>query len=222
MDRRSSANEIIRGLSTTADKVRALAHADYGRSEISKLLGIRYQHVRNVMLRSGLTGGLTRDAQAEREAVEVEAAPAPREDMAWTVLTGAGFECIGEWTQDPESLIRLDGKAPASPGVYAFIVDDVVVYVGLTLSGLKTRFDQYRRGHKGQRTSSRINGRIAETLQAGKTVRVLVATPEPSEWQELPVNTAAGLEVGLIEMIRPSWNIRGAQRWSTPPTGSLE
>lgn len=211
MDRRSSANEIIKGLSTTADKIRALAQAGYGRGEISKFLGIRYQHVRNVMLRSGLTGGLRRDAEAEREAVEVDAAPAPMEDVAWTVLTGAGFEYIGEWTQDPESLIRLDAKAPASPGVYAFIVDDVVVYVGLTLSGLKARLDQYRRGHKGQRTSSRINGRIVETLQAGKKVRVLVATPEPSEWQELPVNTAAGLEVGLIEMIRPSWNIRGAR-----------
>jgi hypothetical protein len=53
-------------------------------------------------------------------------------------------------------------------------------------------------------------------------VKVLVATPEPSEWQELPINTAAGLEAaaapswtsavtGLIEMIRPSWNIRGAR-----------
>ena len=211
MNTRPSATEIIKGLSTTADKIRALAHADYGRSEISKFLGIRYQHVRNVMLRSGLTGGLSREAEAEREPVEVDATPAPREDTAWTVLTDAGFEFIGEWTQDPESLIRLDAKAPASPGVYAFIVDDVVVYVGLTLSGLKTRFDQYRRGHKGQRTSSRINGRIAETLRAGKKVKVLVASPESSEWQDLPVNTAAGLEVGLIEIIRPSWNIRGAQ-----------
>jgi hypothetical protein len=35
------------GLTTTADKIRALAHADYGRTEISKILGIRYQHVRN-------------------------------------------------------------------------------------------------------------------------------------------------------------------------------
>jgi hypothetical protein len=163
------------------------------------------------MLRSGMTGGLRREVEAEREPVEVDAAPAPREDTSWTVLTEAGFQFIGEWTQDPESLLRLDAKAPSSPGVYAFIVDDIVVYVGLTLSGLKTRFDQYRRGHKGQRTSSRIKGRIAETLSAGKKVKVLVATPEASEWQDLPVNTAAGLEVGLIEMIRPLWNIRGAQ-----------
>jgi hypothetical protein len=96
------------------------------------------------------------------------------------------------------------------PGVYAFVVDDIVVYVGLTLSALKTRLDKYRRRHKSQKTSSRINGRISQTLSEGKKVKVLVATPEPSEWQELPVNTAAGLEAGLLEMIRPSWNIRGA------------
>jgi hypothetical protein len=86
----------------------------------------------------------------------------------------------------------------------------MVVYIGLTLNGLKTRFDQYRRGHKGQKTNSRIKARISETLGAGKKVKVLVATPEPSEWEELPVNTAAGPEAGLIDMIRPRWNIRGA------------
>lgn len=211
MEPRPSAGEITQSLTTKSDKIRVLAQAGYDRAEISKILDIRYQHVRNVLLQSGFTGGLRREAEAEREPVEVDAAPAPREDTSWKVLTDAGFEFIGEWTQDPESVIRLDAKAPTLPGVYAFIVDDIVVYVGLTLSALKTRFDQYRRGHKGQRTSSRINGRIAETLKSGKKVKVLVATPEPSEWQELPVNTSAGLEVGLIQMIRPAWNIRGAQ-----------
>lgn len=210
MNTRRSAHEITSGVATTADKIRALANATYDPTEISKILGIRYQHVRNVMLRSGFSGGLRRELEAEREPVEVDAAPPAREDTSWKVLTDAGFEFIGEWTHDPESLLRLDARAPSAPGVYAFIVDDVVVYVGLTLSGLKTRFDRYRRGHKGQRTSSRINGRISETLHADKRVKVLVATPEPSEWKDLPVNTAAGLEVGLIEMIRPSWNIRGA------------
>lgn len=210
MNRRRLPEEIIQGLQTTADKIRALAQASYDRTEISKILGIRYQHVRNVLLRSGIAGGLRREAQAEREPVEVDAAPPLREDTSWNVLTDAGFQFLGEWTQDPESQIRLDAKAPTVPGVYAFIVDDIVVYVGLTLSCLKTRLDQYRRGHKGQKTSSRINGRITDTLREGKKVKVLVATPEPSEWQDLPVNTAAGLEAGLIEMIRPSWNIRGA------------
>jgi hypothetical protein len=210
MNARRPASEITNGLTTKSDKIRALAQAGYDRTEIAKHLGIRYQHVRNVLLGSGITTGLRREAEAEREPVKVDATPAPREDTAWTVLTDAGFQFIGEWTQDPESQIRLDAKAPAVPGVYAFVVDDVVVYVGLTLNALKTRLDQYRRGHKSQKTSSRINGRISQTLTEGKKVKVLVAAPEPQEWKDLPVNTAAGLEAGLIEMIRPSWNIRGA------------
>jgi hypothetical protein len=210
MENRQSAEAITKGLHTTADKIRTLANAGYDRTQIAKHLGIRYQHVRNVLLRSGIEGGLRRQVEAEREPVTIDAEPAPREDTGAKVLADAGFQFLGEWTIDPESLIRLDAKAPTAPGVYAFVVDDVVVYVGLTISGLRTRLDQYRRGHKGQRTSSRINGRISETLLAGKQVKVLVATPEPQEWQELPVNTAAGLEVGLIQMIRPVWNIRGA------------
>jgi hypothetical protein len=210
MDQRRPTEDIIAGLTTVADKIRALANAGYDRVAIAKSLNIRYQHVRHVMLRSGITGGLRREVEAEREPVEVDAAHAPREDTSWNVLLEAGFLYLGEWTHEPDSLLRLEGAAPSVPGVYAFVVDDVVVYVGLTLNGLKNRFDQYRRGHKGQRTSSRINGKIKQTLLEGKRVKVLIATPELSEWQDLPVNTAAGLEVGLIEMIRPLWNIRGA------------
>lgn len=195
MNQRRAPEELIQGVKTTSDKIRALANGGYDRVETAKILDIRYQHVRNVLLRSGIAAGLRREVEAEREPVEADAAAPPREDSSWTVLTDARFQFLGEWTV---------------PGVYAFVVDDIVVYVGLTLSGLKTRLDQYRRGHKGQKTSSRINGRITDTLRAGKKVKVLVATPEPSEWQELPLNTAAGLEAGLIEMIRPSWNIRGA------------
>jgi hypothetical protein len=66
-----------------------------------------------VLLQSGITGGLSRDA--EREPIEVDAAPAPREDTSWTMLTEAGFQFIGEWTQDPESQIKLDAKAPTVP-----------------------------------------------------------------------------------------------------------
>ena len=210
MKARPLPEEITKGLQTTSDKIRALAKANYTRAEISKLLDIRYQHVRNVLVRSGIEGGFRRHVEVEREPVTVDAEPPAREDTAGEVLTNAGFQYLGEWTHDQESVIRLDAKAPTESGVYAFVVDDVVVYVGLTLSSLRTRFDQYRRGHKGQRTSARINGRISQTLLDGKRVKVLVATPEPQEWQDLPVNTAAGLEAGLIQMIRPSWNIRGA------------
>jgi hypothetical protein len=84
---------------------------------------------------------------------------------------------LGEWTHDPESLIRLDAKAARAPGVYVFVADDVVVYVGLTLSGIMTRLDQYRRGHKGQKTSARINGRILQTLLENPVLDVSYVTP---------------------------------------------
>jgi hypothetical protein len=120
MNERRTPEEIIKGLETTSDKIRALANAGYDRVEIAKYLDIRYQHVRNVLVHSGITGGLRRDVEAERE--------------------------------------------PA---------------------------------------------------------KVLVATPEPLEWKDPPVNTAAGLEARLIEMIRPAWNIKGGDERGTPDYGTL-
>ena len=60
MDPRPPAAEITQSLKTKSDKIRALAQAGYDRAEISKILDIRYQHVRNVLLQSGFTGGLRR------------------------------------------------------------------------------------------------------------------------------------------------------------------
>ena len=211
MNTRRSASVILNGLTTKSDKIRALARDGYDRSEISQILGIRYQYVRNVLIQSGIIGGLRQKTEAEREPVEVDSAPAPYEDTASIVLTEAGFKHLGDWTLDSQSATQLEATAPSTPGIYSFVVDDVVVYIGLTLSSLRARFDQYRYGHKGQKTSARINHRISQTLKVGKSVKVLIATPERMEWKNLPVNTAAGLEAGLIEMIRPTWNIKGAR-----------
>jgi hypothetical protein len=75
---------------------------------------------------------------------------------------------------------------------------------------VKTRFEQYRRGHEGQRANARVKKLIAKTLSEGPRVKILIAIPEPLEWRGLPVNAAAGLEAGLIQMFRPAWNITGA------------
>jgi hypothetical protein len=209
MDQRQSAEDIIRDLATTSAKIRALAQAGYDRIEISQLLDIRYQHVRKVLLDAGITGGLRRQVEVEREPILVDAEPAPREATSWDVLLRAGFQLLGQWTQDAESAIRLDAKPPAEPGVCAFVLGDAVSYVGLTNNGLRTRLDQYRLGHKGQKTNARVKALIVKALADGQHVKVLVATPEPLEWNGLPVITAAGLEAGLIQMIRPAWNIMG-------------
>jgi hypothetical protein len=200
--------KVTNGLSTTSDKIRALAEAGYLRTEISKALDIRYQHVRKVLLDAGIAGGLTRPVELERSDDVVEVDPEEREQVSSSALLNAGFISLGEW-KIVEGKIRLEKRAPRTAGVYAFIVDGIVSYVGVTHSGLQTRMDQYRHGPSGQKTSSRVNGLIAKALNEGKKVETLVAEPHSSEWNGLPVDGVAGLEVGLIEMIQPTWNVRG-------------
>jgi hypothetical protein len=45
-------DEIVAGLSTKADKIRALAAAGVSKGDIARYLGIIYQHVYNVLARS--------------------------------------------------------------------------------------------------------------------------------------------------------------------------
>ena len=53
-------NQIVDGLETKSEKIRALAKAGYLRTEISRVLNIRYQHVRKVLTDAGITDGLQR------------------------------------------------------------------------------------------------------------------------------------------------------------------
>ena len=70
----------------------------------------------------------------------------------------------------------------------------------------------YVRGHSRQRTSARVKALILEALAAGSRVEILIATPDPLEWNGLPVHTAPGLEAGLIRLIKPDWNMQGVGR----------
>jgi len=44
--------ELTRGLTTKSDKIRVLSANGYSRGDIARFLGIRYQHVRNVLVQS--------------------------------------------------------------------------------------------------------------------------------------------------------------------------
>ena len=64
-------DEVAEGLTTKADKIRALFRAGYSRSEIAGFLDIRYQHVRNVLVRSGfMETQLSRPLPAQEVATE--------------------------------------------------------------------------------------------------------------------------------------------------------
>lgn len=204
---RPAHEKITKDLTTKSAKIRALAQAGYSRTEISKILGIRYQHVRNVLVDADIKVG--KKSTSDELTITIPLAKKERKPAPSKFLLDKGFQDIGEWQLTEKRTLAMSAKAPREQGVYALILDDIIVYIGLTLNGLQTRMDQYRRGHKGQRTSARVNKLIVTSLTKGHQVKILVATPPASEWSGLPVNTAAGLEVGLIDLIRPAWNIRG-------------
>lgn len=207
---RRASDEVIRGLDTTSERIRALAKAGYDRVEIGKILSIRYQHVRKVLVDAGVTGGLRRGTRSAQEPAISPPVALAHEAASWEVLLRAGFRFIGEWTLAEEGVIKLDATVPKEPGVYAFTVGDAVHYVGVTHNGLRARLEGYRIGYEGQRTNARVKGLITTVLAAGARVKVMVATPPDLSWDGLSVNTAAGLEAGLIHTIRPPWNIMGA------------
>lgn len=126
-------------------------------------------------------------------------------------LLEAGFELLGECRSTGENAFAFTARPPVEGGVYAFAVDGSISYVGLTRFGLRARLGHYVYGHNQQRTSARIKALILEALAAGRCVCVLIARPPELEWNGLPVDGAAGLETGLIRLIRPPWNQQGSR-----------
>jgi hypothetical protein len=125
-------------------------------------------------------------------------------------LTTAGFERFGEWQHGAEHGPHGVGwgfPCPAIPGVYAFVVDGAVMYVGSAQRGLRTRLRQYT-GSTTLKTAARIRAEIIAALSAGCTVEVYSLTPPQIEWHGLPVDLVAGIEEGLIRKLRPAWNQR--------------
>jgi bifunctional DNA-binding transcriptional regulator/antitoxin component of YhaV-PrlF toxin-antitoxin module len=113
----NSVDEIIRSDATVADKIRALAAAGYPRAEIARLLGKRYQHVRNVLEGDKLAPGM-----AEGDATPFEPKVHPTEWRGGGVfrmeMDAAGRlalpkEVIEAWGLKAGSVImgHLDGEA---------------------------------------------------------------------------------------------------------------
>jgi hypothetical protein len=71
-------DDVVAGLSTKSDKIRALNRAGYKRSEIADFIGVRYQFVRNVLVDEARRSG---NRAAAPSGLSEEAAPfedAPR------------------------------------------------------------------------------------------------------------------------------------------------
>jgi hypothetical protein len=185
---------------TKAEQIRRLASEGFSVSEIAANVGVRYQHAYNVLKRSGTSP----PPRLPKAITPVK--PPLRADR----LLNAGFEHASGWALDEAGLLILTRPLPKSVGVYAFVKDDMVLYVGVATMGLAKRIYFYARPGVSQRTSHRLNDLIRLELQCDAQIEVLVAQPEDMEWNGLPVHGAAGLELGLIKAYALPWNMRSA------------
>lgn len=98
----SALDDVVREPGTKSSKIRKLAAAGHSRADIAKALGIRYQHVRNVLVAD--------EAALDRQAAEDVAPPASRVPIEASSLPGAPFRL----TVDAAGCVRLPADALAS------------------------------------------------------------------------------------------------------------
>lgn len=195
-----TADKITLELSTKSDKIRALDKAGYARADIARYLGIRYQHVRKVLVDEGVSLDTKKPKKSK---MKEEAIP-----LTVECLLKSGFLELGEWAL-LEDKIFLKDKYPNKPAVYVFCENGTALYVGISSKNLAQRFKSYVKPGPTQTTSIRINALIAEKLKSACCIKIFVAHPEATEWNGLPVDIVTGLEAGMIERFKPVWNKRG-------------
>ena len=113
----------------------------------------------------------------------------------------------------PFCRVRVDTDAPQSAGVYAWVADDEVCYVGKAVGGfgliqkvrgqsLGRAYDDYTycppsKALKKSQTRARVNGLLNASLVAGQVV----------EWWWLVAARPGEVEGLLIQGWNPRWNI---------------
>lgn len=134
----------------------------------------------------------------------------PENHAEW--LEAGGFIRAGAWRlNEDHSRAAFHGDAPSEAGVYAYLVDGVISYVGSAQRGLARRLRRYVLADN-KRTSMRVRQEIEKQLQDGRAVDVFTIVPEHMTHNGLPIDPVVGLEEGLIRFVKPEWNLRGLGR----------
>lgn len=187
---------------TKSATIRALAKEGLSVAEIARRVGVRYQHAYNVLKQGSLP-----PVPAATHTPSV--APSKPTLTVQTLIDG-GFRHAATWTV-ADDIVRLDRPLPKERGVYAFVIDQRAMYVGLATMGLAKRLYFYGKPGVTQRTSLRLNETIQrQIVEQGDVIDVYVAMPPQLGWNGLPVSGDAGLELGLIQTFHLPWNVRGA------------
>jgi hypothetical protein len=104
----------------------------------------------------------------------------------------------------------ISGNSEPKPGVYAFVVDGEICYIGSTQRGLHERLSHYQIT-QGKYTAARVRSEVLKVIKSGKKVEVFTYMPDPTTVvrDSLPVDLVAGIETALLRKFRPTWNKKG-------------
>lgn len=194
---------------TLADEIRELTDQGLNVAEIARRLNIRYSHAYNVLKHSGsLPPGRSGEQLVSERSGQVRVWRKP--PLSVDDLIGGGFAFAGRWVLTDAGQIALERPIANAIGVYAFAVAQVVVYVGVATIGLAKRLYFYTKPGPTQPTNLRLNQLIKTELAMRPSIDIYTAVPGDLEWNGLPVNASAGLELGLIQKYALPWNKRSA------------
>jgi hypothetical protein len=147
---------------------------------------------------------------------------------ALTALRTFGFEQAGGVVALGEGIsivLERTDLRDASPVLYAFAADEVVLYVGKSARSLGARMQGYQMPGPGQSTNIRVHQFLRDALRQGGLPTVWAwRDPKTHMLGGLLVDLAAGLESAVIELVRPRWNggvVRGSSA-RTPVTPATE
>lgn len=114
-DDRTRMRALTANLPTKSAKIRALSAGGYKRAEIATFLGLRYQHVRNVLLQK-VTRPLGMAATAEAPYAPTPAEPTRVSDAALSQSLDPSAGAEGIAVVEPDGSLRLPVDAMASIG----------------------------------------------------------------------------------------------------------
>lgn len=181
------------------DLIKELSLRGLRTAEIARRLGIRYSFAYNVL----------RNADLLPPRGSAKKVPDLKLPLERAQLLSGGFELSSAWLTGTDGDLTLAAPLPKHPGVYAFVLDDQAVYVGVALQTLAVRMRTYLRGHSSQPTNVFMRERLLEVLRIRQSVDIYTVCPPDQTWNEWPLSVSAGLEVGLIKRFYLPWNRKG-------------
>lgn len=117
--RSPSMQEAAAGFRTKSDKIRALTKAGYSRTEIADFLGIRYQHVRNVLVNDERVGKVAPSIQPTEEQRDAALSAVADLRPARVRFDADGYVLL------PKHFYRALGLKESEPMVAAFEADSI-------------------------------------------------------------------------------------------------